>query len=294
MIGRRFISERARREHQKRIVARVILWVVLALSIFFLIIELADIKQLRIERVRFEGNHALTDAELWRVTESFVTGSYAGLFPKKNILLVNDAAIEQTLLTEFVRLENVRVEREGFHTLLVTSTERAPRAIWCGDEEAIVRNCYYVDENALAFAIAPKLSGGSFITFTRAFPERVLGKNLAPLEEFRAVRNFIESLVALGFHTERVAWRDDAIELFVRVELEDEQMGALVLKIPLTPPYDIAFSNLVSVTKTKDAESEPLSVSDIDYIDLRFENKVFYKKEGVSTEPPSIGEDGIE
>ncbi|MBP9771601.1 MAG: hypothetical protein KBD16_01615 [Candidatus Pacebacteria bacterium] len=293
MLGRRFTSERARKQHTKRVMLRIVLWVILAASLFFLIVELTHIKQLRVERVRFEGNHAISDRDLWKVTEPYLAGRYYGLFSKKNILIVENEAIEKHLLAEFVRLENTRVERSGFHTLVVTSTERKPKAIWCGGGESTGRSCYYLDQNALAFSLAPKLSGGTFVTFSRPFPERVIGKNLLPTGEFHTLRDFIDSLIALGFHTERVTWKDDAIELFVRAELEDENTGSLILRIPLTAPYDLAFSNLASVIKTSTSDEQPLTVSDIEYIDLRFENKVFYKKEATSDEsevPESLSE----
>lgn len=285
MLGRRFTSSRVRKERKKRLVIQIGLWLVLAASLLFLFVELVDLKQLRVERVRFEGNTAVTDEALWTLVAPYFEGSYAHLFSKKNIFLVPRGAVEKELLEHFVRLEDVSVTRDGLHGIVIRSTEREPAGLWCG-EEGRLQTCYYLDENGLAFAPAPKLTGGTFLMYVRTFPERVIGKHLLGEEDFHALGDFINSLVTLGFHTERVTWENEAVVLSVRSSsLEEGRIIRLGLKIPLTPPYDKAFSNLASVIQAAD-EEEPLSLGDIDYIDIRFENKVFYKKKAQNFPAP--------
>jgi hypothetical protein len=287
MLGRRFTSSRVRKERKKRLMIQTGLGMLLALSSLFLFIELVDLKQLRIETVRFEGNVALSDQELWASMAGHLEGSYAHLFSRRNIIFLRRSTIEEGLLRDFVRLESVSVSREGLHTVIVKSAERAPKGLWCGAAET-AGTCYYFDGNGLAFAQAPRLSGGTFITYIRDFhedvakyPENVIGSYLASPEEFHALEDFMSSLVSLGFHVERATWQNDAIDLSVRSSLESEQNVRLLLKAPLAPPYAKAFSNLASVLRTTGEDGEPLSLAGIEYIDIRFENKVFYKKSGL-------------
>jgi hypothetical protein len=144
------------------------------------------------------------------------------------------------------------------------------------------QTCYYLDREGLAFAPAPRLTGTTFIVFAREFPDEVIGSYLSDPGDLRVLKSFIDSLEPLGFRTERVTWESDAIVLSVRGALPEGRPVPLSLKIPLMPPYDKAYSNLASVLQNTDDENKPLSLEGIEYIDLRFENKVFYRKSGGS------------
>ncbi|HXK39599.1 MAG TPA: hypothetical protein VJ837_02095, partial [Candidatus Paceibacterota bacterium] len=209
-------------------------------------------------------------------------------------------SIERELLERFVRLKDVSVRREGLHTLVVVSVERKPRALWCppteaptetpeqagglaqtgGREAGAVPSCYYLDENGLAFAQAPRLTGGTFVVYERTFPEQVVGAYITAPEHLRVLNGFIDSIVPLGFRTDRVTWQSDAVVVSVRNVVGGGRTAYLDIKVPLSSPYDKAFSNLASVMQTADENGEPLSLEEIEYIDVRFENKVFYKKSG--------------
>ncbi len=289
MLGRRFTSSRIRKERQRRLLIQAILWIVLLGALLFLAVEIVYAKQLRIEHVRFEGNTAVHKEALWDVLQPYVEGEYAHLFSKKNIFIVPTDTIEQELETHFVRLKNVELSREGFHTLVVTSVEREPAGIWCPPAKALAQagdvgtstECFYIDEAALAFAPAPHLRGTTFITYEHAFPETVIGTQLTTPEQFTALHDYMDALMPLGFATQRVTWRDDGIDLYVRGKVTDDIHTGLILKIPLVPPYDIALSNLASVTRSAKEGTPALVIAGIEYIDLRFENKVFFKRNGV-------------
>jgi hypothetical protein len=279
MLGRRFTSSRIRKAHQKRLMMQLVLWLILAGALLFLIVEIVHLKQLRIERVRFEGNKAIQSEELWEALRPYVEGEYAYLFSKKNIFIVPTERIERRLKERFIRLEDVDLYREGLHTLVVTSVEREPVGIWCGT--ATTSECYFVDEKGLAFAPAPNLLGTSFITYEQEFPDEVIGAYVSYPEGFAALRGFMASLIPLGFKAYQATFTDDRIDLTVRATLPDGTTTRLILKVPLTPPYDTTFSNLTSVTHAAGTDAPALSIEGIEYIDLRFEHKVFYKRNGV-------------
>jgi hypothetical protein len=295
---RRFTSERVRKERRKRLVLRVVLFAALLVSLLFLAVEVVRIRQLRVETVRFDGNVAIADAALWEFAAPHLEGAYLHLFSKRNILIAPLRSIERELLERLVRLKDVSVKREGLHTLVVISVERKPRALWCpptevpaetsaqagdsaqtgGREAGAVPSCHYLDENGLAFAQAPRLTGGTFIVYEQEFPEQVIGTYITAPEHLRVLNGFIDSIVPLGFRTDRVTWQSDAVVISVRNTVGGGTTAYLDIKVPLSPPYDKAFSNLASVMQTADENGEPLPLKEIEYIDVRFENKVFYKK----------------
>jgi hypothetical protein len=275
MLGRRFTSSRIRKERRKQLLIQIGLALAFCLVLLFLAIELVNLKQLRITTIRFEGKSGIAQKELAKAVLPYLEGNYFHLFSKRNMLFVPQKAIRDELLARFVRLESVRVSREGLHTILIKSIERVPQALWCGDGSTT--KCYYIDDDARAFALAPAFLGGSFVIYTRTFPQSVLGTLLTPTDIFHDIRAFTDALAPLELSTERVTWSGDSLNLSVRSARNKGTIVRFTIKIPLTPPYGIAVSNLHSILGTT-KEGTTFSLEGIEYIDLRFENKVFYKK----------------
>lgn len=287
---RRFTSERIRKAHHRRVALRVGLWIALAVSLFLLILALFSSKQVAIMSVSFAGNEVVSDEELFAVVAPHLKGLYAHLLSRRNTLIFPKDDIEADILSSFVRIESVSIDREGLSEILVAVVERDPAGLWC-DAPSTNASCYFIDETALAFAPAPRMSGWSFIVYERALPLKPLGKRLEPHDDFVELDHLIDSVATLGFNTRRVVWREDALELVTMFSTRAGEEGVR-LRVPLTGPYEQAFSNLASIVQSQKNEKigtdeEPFVFSNLEYIDLRFENRIFYKEETV---PASIVE----
>jgi hypothetical protein len=284
---RRFTSERIRKAHHRRIVLRVSLSVGLIVSFFLFILALFSSKQVAIRSVLFEGNKAVSDEELFALVTPHLEGTYAHLLSRRNIFIFPKDAIEADILTSFVRIESVVIDREGLSKILVAVVERDPAGLWCGPaivgSPVATASCYFIDETALAFAVAPRMNGGSFVIYERALPLKPIGKTLESSEGFNELGHLIDSFATLGFNTRRVIWKEDALELVTMFSTKTGEEGVR-LRVPLAGPYEQAFTNLASIVQSQKskkvgADEEPFVFVDLEYIDLRFENKIFYKKE---------------
>lgn len=284
---RRFTSERIRKAHHKRLALNVGVWAGLVISSVLLLLALFASKQIAIKSISFEGNKAITDAELFAVAAPHLEGSYLHLFSRRNIFIFPKKAIEADIRASFVRAQNVAIDRDGFSKLVIAVVERDPAGLWCGVTTTSLAPCYFIDESALAFAPAPRMSGSSFIAYERALPLKPIGKQITTQEGFDALNDFIGFIATLGFNTRRVVWREDALELMTTFATKTGEEDVR-LRIPLEAPYEQAFTNLASIVqsqknKSVGADEEPFIFTDLEYIDLRFENRVFYKEEaGVS------------
>lgn len=282
---RRFTSERIRKAHHKRVALHVSLWVGLVVAIFLLVLALFSSKQIAIKTVSFQGNKVVSDEELLAAVVPHLEGAYAHLFSRRNIVIFPRKAIEADILSSFVRIESVAVDREGLSKIIIAVVERDSTGLWCGSSPTA--SCYFIDETALAFAVAPRLNGRSFIVYERALPLKPIGKTLEPYEDFVELSHLIDSVATLGFNTRRVVWKEDALEL---VTMFSTRIGeeSVHLRVPLTGPYEQTFTNLASIVQSQEnkkigADEEPFVFADLEYIDLRFENRIFYKEEAASS-----------
>lgn len=292
---RRFTSERIRRAHHKRLALAVGVWVGLVVAVALLVLALFASKQIAIQTVSFQGNKAVSSRELFAVVAPHLEGAYAHLFSRRNIFAFPRRAIESDIIASSVRIESVAIERDGFSRLIITIVERDAVGLWCAPPGVSAVSCYFIDATALAFAPAPRMNGRSFVAYERALPLKPIGAQLELQERFDELNEFIGFIAPLGFNTRRVVWMDDALEIVTTfaTAMGDEDVR---LRVPLTGPYEQAFTNLASIVRLqKDkkvgADEEPFIFANLEYVDLRFENKIFYKQKE-ATETSSVGEEG--
>lgn len=274
---RRFTSERIRKARRQRLAFTSGVWCALVVAICFLFVQLVNLPELRITHISFTGNRGATHEELFNRVAPLLEGSYWHLFSKQNTFIFPQEEITKALHESFVRIERVRIEREGMNGIRIHIDERDATALWCPPPPT-ARSCYFVDDNGLAFAVAPRMSGGSFIVYERALPAEVFGMHVSDPAHIRELMSALEFMMTLGVTPERVVWMPDALGVHVRVARANGDHATRVV-IPLTGPYERALNNLSSVVAD-------FNFSDVEYIDVRFENKVFYKEVGTRSDGP--------
>lgn len=264
---RRFTSERIRKARRKRLGLSISLGVILVASLFFLFVQLVNLPELAIDTISFSGNRAVSSKEIQTIVEPYLEGYYGHMFSKRNAFLYQHDTIEQAIRDAFVKIKTVRVELDGLQTLAITVTERDPDALWC--TPGSVRACYFVDDTGLAFAVAPRISGGSFVVYERDMPVSPLGGSLTNEDHFRELQEATAYMMTLGLKPYRVTWSEALLDVSVIAKTATGDVQTHVY-IPERGPYKESLTNLASILQGFD-------FTGVQYIDVRFENKVFYK-----------------
>lgn len=207
-------------------------------------------------------------------------GSYRFL-SHANIVLYPKTAIEAALAERFPRIKSVQLSRaRPLATLVeVSIEERRPFATWCSGA-ATTSACYLLDETGLIFARAAYASTTEYV-FYGGIPETASSTDLVGHSFIRAqlpaLANVLRSLGQAGFGprgAEVVGEQDFVVPLargFV-VKASFGQDGATLVK------------NLELVLSSDVLEGQE---SGIEYIDLRFGNRVYYKLRGEAESPAS-------
>lgn len=248
-------------------------FVLIAVSIG--VVWLSRIEQVNIKTVSIGGNSIISKTQLEQVVEEQLKGTYGLLFPRTNILLFPKHSITASVLSTFDRIFDAEVIVEDPQTIKLLVKERQPFALYCGDTfidtSEILGRCYFMDERGFIFAKAPDFTGNIFFKFFGKINEELygpVGLEYMKHGKFRDITLFLESFEELEIVPSSFA-RLEGIDFEIRLEdgsyilFDEEQSLASIL------------DNLQSVFESEiflERENAQL-----DYMDLRFGSKVFYK-----------------
>ena len=258
----------------RRLRARIIICVLISI-IFFLVTFCLSwfLSQpfVVINNVSVSGNSLIVANDILSVVKNILADSYFGLFTKSNIFLYPEKNIQKTLAAAFPAIKSVHGNLENWQTLHLSIEERAPLALWCQSAEAT--DCFYIDEDGLIFAVAPVFSSNIFVKFTggeiNVSSSPIVGKNFLPVEEFHRVTFFLDFLAPLGL-------TPIIFEASVGVyQISLKGGGSLIINS--SDDLTTILKNLETILRSDNLKKALARGGAIDYIDLRYGNKVFYK-----------------
>lgn len=267
---------RARRRRRRALVGACALLILLAL--LGGLVWLSRAPFLRITAVAVSGAQTVATSRLDADVREQISGAYLGLFPRDNIFLYPRQRISKLLLNTYPSFSRVDVHAADFHTVAVEVAEREPVALWCPSAgsgqvpSAGGEACSYLDENGLAYAPAPQFSEAPYVFYQGALATTsspALMQYLTP-GEFQSLRALVEALMQKE--------PDDPIgtvavdsNLDVRAYFHDDFLLMFSLKDDGGDVFErFSLALIADPFKGK-------TLSDFEYLDLRFGNKLYYK-----------------
>jgi hypothetical protein len=231
-----------------------------------------------IKSIEVSGNEVVTQEEIENYVIEKISGNYLGVFSKSNIFIYPESFLEESILKDFFRLNSVDISFSGLQSISVKVEERKPFAVWCAstiENKKVVfdKDCYFIDKDGFVFAQAPKFSGNVYVRYYGLIKpdDSSVSKQFFPAEEFKKVANFISQINKLGVHvTDAVLYEDTDVELY-------EVSGGKLL-INIREDFTQTFENFQSLLNDKiSVPDKDKFLQSIDYLDLRFGKKLFFK-----------------
>lgn len=240
-------------------------------------------KKVRVTEVELSGGLLVTEQDVKDETLNFLKGTYFWLFPKNNTFLVSKSSLEKHLTDVFKRIETIESERIGTNKIKFTITERKPIAVWCRETRDEIststvvtydlrtEECFFIDQNSVIFATAPNFSGDAYFKYYGLVEKEMpIGeKYIASSTEFTLVNGFIDATKRLKINP-----------LFLKSKESGEFSlviyGGGQIFFDSKKSLESAYANLESLLNSPEFSS-PNILSNLDYIDLRYGNKLFYK-----------------
>lgn len=270
MLGRTSSVERGseRLAERRRTRRHRGLFVFLLLLLLLLSATIYGIRQsaVRISHVEVFG----ADSSLSSYATNAMRGSYFGIIPRDSIFFFPESLIRSDILAEHADIAAVSIFRSGLTSISIKTNDRVSVARWCGlaPTAGVEEYCYVFDAGGYIFAAAASTTQtiNSFALYAPLVGETLepLRATIAQSEKLPHVFDFARQLLTLGSPVTHIIFRGD--------EVDDYLENGTRITYVLGREQD-AFTALVSAQ-----ENMNLSDGSVDYVDLRFDGKVYLKK----------------
>lgn len=228
---------------------------------------------MEIKEVRISGNQFLESGAIQSKINERLSGKYFNLISKNNYLFIRGGRTGKILTESFKRIKQVELQKKFPSSVFINITERTTSLILCSSG-----SCYYIDEEGTAwqsvdfnsrefleneFIVINERSGQAipqgeqviakdFIDFTLALENLINEKKLADIKRETQVPSLIAGTI----------------------EFATGQDWKLMFSNEWSAPEQISALENVLAKKIGDRRNE------LEYIDLRVKNKVFFKFRG--------------
>ncbi len=247
-----------------RVVAVALAACVILLAIFFLWRPAWQIRRVTIQGLRVVPESVIRE----RIADSLV-GAYAWMVPRASILVVRTGAIADQIKKEFPQVRDVAVAKRFPDALDVSVTERSLWGIFCNDLKTATSTCAAIDESGYAYATSPEVTGALIMRVRSDGADVSVGSFAVEHTTMDRMRALADGLSAAAGSL--------PLNFELRAQLPSE------IRALMPEGYRIIFRRdddpahtLVILKKVLDEEIGDRRKR-LDYIDLRFGNKVFYK-----------------
>ncbi|MBX4195422.1 FtsQ-type POTRA domain-containing protein [Candidatus Parcubacteria bacterium] len=227
-------------------------------------------KSLQIRSVSLEGNQVTKEDDIRRIVTESLDGKYLWIIPKSSSLLFQRSTIERGLLAALPRLASADASLSDTKTLRVAVTERTPYALYCSDISNAENpaECFFLDETGYIFSEAPDFSGGVYMVYAADPPfDPPLRRRFLPDQSFKNLDKFARDLVKLRLEPLVVVRKHDEYDALLR--------SGPVLK--WKSGQDLEHLALDLEAFLNESKMKAGDISKLQYLDLRFDNKVFYR-----------------
>jgi cell division septal protein FtsQ len=232
-------------------------------------------------RVRDVSISAFDAASLDQPIKETLYGTYWMIIPRDSIFFFSSSDIRKAVLNDFPDIGSVSISRSGFNSLHVVATERQSVFDWCGESLTTATpdaTCYETD--AEGFIFAPSEAGIPDIDGTQT--DKTL-RIYAPLVEGTATSSPLRS------HVTDASSIPEALTLMRALQSLGADIRALQLHGDEGDFYTALGTRITYVLGEEDSAAAlaasafpqlPLNDGSLEYVDLRFDGKVYFKKNG--------------
>ncbi|TSC90065.1 MAG: Uncharacterized protein G01um10142_479 [Parcubacteria group bacterium Gr01-1014_2] len=269
------------KEKRKRRKVRIAFLVVSFLTgfIIFLVYALFFSGWFSIKEVQINGYKEISESDIRTLVNDYLNKKYLlnYIHPFSNILFANSGNIENFLRKSFPMIEEVNIDKQlGAKNLKIEITEREAVGIWCGEQSQTTSSsqvnqvCFYFDKAGVMFKPALKFSGEIFLTIEdsrgRNFNLSDTFDDKELFEKINLTRNILDELKFLGYSNFFLP--QGSFEFWIKTKEG--------WHIYLDKESDVA-TQLVALKKFLDEKLSPERRRTLEYIDLRVNNRIYYK-----------------
>lgn len=226
----------------------------------------------KIKNITIKGTEKISQDEILNLTNQVLNGSYLKIIPQNSLILFPEQKLKELLKEKIPVIKEVRIIKKIPFSLTIEIKEREKVIVYCGEMK-----CFYLDEDGFAFEEAPEIYGGLNLTLKDNSKREVKIKEVAinkDLVSFLSqIKEFLEkflSLTLLNFQIDFYPSRD-----LTAITSEGWQ---IFFNSSGDPKAQVQALQMVLEEKIKEQRNQ------LEYIDLRMANRIYYKLRNVINE----------
>lgn len=276
MKSRSAILDKARNRRRRRRQVLATISVLIVLVVLALLWWLSHSDKFLITEVQVAGAVATAPAPIRAAAEAELAGNYFFIFPRRHTLWYPGRSIAAQILAAHPRISRVDISRESLTQIKITVAERSPAFMVCSEQ------CFFADQAGLVYAPAPTFSAPIYLIWDLASDTPAIGKRVLSAANFSTVQSAANYFNQVFKHRDLTNWRAVRVkplgngdyELTFSLANSSRRLPILITDraTPTTSArnLDLTLSRLLGT-------STPKLLPNLEYLDLRFGNKVFYK-----------------
>lgn len=237
---------------------------------------------LEIKDIQLKGTSEIKYEEVYQEIKMVLSGKYLRFIPKDNLIIFPKQEMGKSLLDKFKKINSIETKKHFPSGIEIEITERKTLFVWCSSG-----SCYIVDENGYAYMEADFNS------------EQIKQNHLVTLIDDSSKQVSIGDKVLQEEYINFVANLRDELRKETGLEVTDEfhtqSRIAEEAKVMTSEGWQIFFSSVIPIESSLqtlktflEKQINEESKSKLEYVDLRAENKVYYK---FKDEEPKDGEE---
>lgn len=211
---------------------------------------------LKVKNIEVSGNQKLGADDVRNALLNEVSKKIFFFIPK-NIFAVNFDKLSNDIVEKFPEIEKVSIKINLPNTVSAEIIEKTPVGCWCNNGE-----CFYFDKYGIAYQ---KNDNCSNLLKIISDKKSAITKEIISAEHLKDILSIYNDAV----DSEQIK---DIIISDDKITLESKQGWVAYFK-----PYDDISSQVINLKAVLGQKLTANKISQLNYIDLRFGNKIFYK-----------------
>ena len=262
------------------------LWAVVILIILFIGLGLlSHIPRLRLTEIRVTGTKVINDEEVSKSVLSYLDHNVALFYARGNVFIYSKKDVAQFIEQEFPRVYEVRTITRTKQALEIDIEEREAKFTWCGnippayEKRFEKRECYFMDQTGFIFDTSPFFTEGVYLAFYGGVQDSLdpIGQTIATRNRTIDFGDAAKAFEERGLPAHSVVIKPDGQNEFLLDIFSVTGDFAKILFNEDSEVADIIKKIQFAVVEEAFTEQFHDSSAQLEYIDTRFNNRVFYK-----------------
>lgn len=213
-----------------------------------------------------------------------LNGRYLFVVPKNSVFFFSKTNLESLLEQKFPGLQSVEVGSPNLNTLAIRLADRDSKVLWCNVWEKS-KICFYLNDEGLVYQAAPNFSDSIIMEFDSEIPVRKLNTKVidsGDLVQAKLFLNFLKTVLT-GWPASEPGFKLSQVKVLPLQDFEatiissTDPGNSWKLFFNTGASADKLITNFHSLIKDPTLTKDWSKTKSLDYLDLRFDNKVFYK-----------------